>query len=94
MTYPKNDLWSVRQIEFLRDALDGYDGKPAIYYPNKKFSFSILGIETYTYVGVVHFPNKDRTIVFEQGDNYGLQQPEIEDYLNQKNIQYSLDEDT
>lgn len=25
MEYPNNDLWSVRQIEFLVDALDGYE---------------------------------------------------------------------
>lgn len=26
MIYPNNDLWSVRQIEFLHDALKGYTG--------------------------------------------------------------------
>lgn len=25
MKYPNNDLWSVRQIEFLYDALAGYE---------------------------------------------------------------------
>jgi hypothetical protein len=86
MQYPNNDLWSVRQIEFLQDALDGYEGKSAVYYPTKETRLDIPGITTYNYVGVLHFPGNDRTIIFEQGSGFGLTEPEILAYLKQKNI--------
>jgi hypothetical protein len=36
MDYPNNDLWSVRQIEFLYDALKGYENQSCDYYVDKK----------------------------------------------------------
>jgi hypothetical protein len=90
MKYPNNDLWSVRQIEFLEDALKGYEGRSATYYPNKEVHLSIPGITTYKYVGVLHFPGQDRTIVFEQGEGFGLKKLEILDYLRTKNISVEM----
>lgn len=90
MVYPNNDLWSVRQIEFLRDALDGYDTAHAIYYPNKQVSLEIDGVASYAYMGVLHFPGQDRTIIFEQGEGFGLTENEIRAYLNAKNIQFEI----
>lgn len=90
MQYPNNDLWSVRQVEFLQDALEGYENKSAIYYPEKKVSLDIPGIATYNYTGVLHFPNQDRTIIFEQGEGFGLQEDAIRDYLSKKNIQVEV----
>jgi len=87
MQYPNNDLWSVRQIEFLQDALEGYENKTAIYYPKKKLSLDIPEIATYNYVGVLHFPGQDRTIIFEQGDGFGLTEEAVLTYLQEKNIQ-------
>jgi hypothetical protein len=86
MKYPKNDLWSVRQIEFLRDALDGYENKTAVYLPHEKVELNIPDITTYNYIGVLYFPNQDRTIIFEQGEGYGLKEQEILDYLKSKKI--------
>lgn len=86
MQYPNNDLWSVRQIEFLQDALEGYDNQSAIYYPRKKTSLEIPGVGVYNYAGVLHFPGQDRTIIFEQGKGFGLNKEEILGYLQQKNI--------
>jgi hypothetical protein len=93
MKYPNNDLWSVRQIEFLEDALKGYENKSAVYYPNKKVKLNIPNIAQYNYVGVLHFPGQDRTIIFEQGENYGLKQNEILVYLKSKNIQVTIKTD-
>lgn len=90
MKYPNNDLWSVRQIEFLRDALDGYENKSAQYYPAKRLLLDIPGIATYNYIGVLHFPDQDRTVIFEQGEGFGLSQPEIISYLQSKNIQVQI----
>lgn len=90
MTYPNNDLWSVRQIEFLKDALEGYENSDAEYYPTKELSLDIPGIATYHYIGILHFEGKDRTVIFEQGDGYGLKQPEIMNYLEELNIKVSL----
>ncbi|HEU4914709.1 MAG TPA: hypothetical protein VFT16_04905 [Candidatus Saccharimonadales bacterium] len=87
MNYPNNDLWSVRQIEFLQDALEGYEGKSAVYYSKKEVSLIIPGITTYNYTGVLHFPGQDRTIIFEQGEGFGLKKDKILIYLQQKNIQ-------
>lgn len=86
MNYPNNDLWSVRQIEFLQDALEGYENKIALYYPNKTLSLNIPDITTYSYIGVIHFPGEDRTIIFEQGEGFGLKEAEILDFLRDKNI--------
>jgi hypothetical protein len=86
MQYPNNDLWSVRQIEFLQDALEGYEGKTAEYFPVKQVTLEIPGIATYNYTGVLHFPGQDRTIIFEQGEGFGLKKSEILDYLQKKNI--------
>jgi hypothetical protein len=86
MKYPNNDLWSVRQIEFLEDALKGYENTQAIYYTGKELSLDIPGIATYAYTGVIHFPGQDRTIILEQGEGYGLKKPEVIDYLKKKNI--------
>lgn len=86
MKYPNNDLWSVRQIEFLQDALEGYENKTALYYPDKTFSLNIPDITTYNYIGVIHFPGEDRTIIFEQGEGFGLKVPEIINFLQDKNI--------
>lgn len=91
MTYPNNDLWSVRQIEFLHDALEGYANTEAHYYPNKEVSLNIPEIATYSYKGVLYFEGKDRTVIFEQGETFGLKQQEIEDYLKKLNITYSVD---
>lgn len=90
MTYPNNDLWSVRQIEFLEDALKGYENSRAVFYPTKEISLDIPGIATYKYVGVLHFEGQDRTIIFEQGDNFGLKQPEIRSFLEKLNIEVSI----
>ena len=92
MKYPKNDLWSVRQIEFLQDALEGYENKTAIYHPNKVARLDIPGIESYEYIGVLDFPAQDRTIVFEQGEDYGLKEHEILKYLKSKNIKVEIQE--
>lgn len=86
MQYPNNDLWSVRQIEFLRDALEGYEDKKVDYYPERKLSLSIPHIADYNYVGVLHFPNQDRTIILEQGKGFGLKEQDIIAYLKEKNI--------
>jgi hypothetical protein len=90
MKYPKNDLWSVRQVEFLYDALEGYETKTAIYYPDKTTSLEIPDIESYDFLGVLHFPGQDRTIVFEQGNGYGLKQEEIITSLKLKKIVFEL----
>ncbi|HEX9594652.1 MAG TPA: hypothetical protein VF996_00765 [Candidatus Saccharimonadales bacterium] len=87
MNYPNNDLWSVRQIEFLQDALEGYENKSAIYYPHKQLSLTIPDVATYSYVGVLHFPGQDRTIIFEQGEDFGLKEDTILDCLGEKNIE-------
>lgn len=90
MNYPNNDLWSVRQIEFLKDALEGYEHKAAIYFPGKTAQLTIPDIATYNYVGVLHFPGQDRTIIFEQGDGYGLKEPEILEHLKNKHIEVEV----
>jgi hypothetical protein len=90
MEYTNNDLWSVRQIEFLHDALDGYENKSGIYYAEKQFTLEIPGIATYNYVGVLHFPGQDRTIIFEQGEHFGLKREAIVSYLLEKSIQYDI----
>lgn len=91
MKYPNNDLWSVRQIEFLEDALEGYEGKSAIYYPNKELSLDIPGITTYRYKGVFHFPGQDRTVIFERGKSFGLTEEIVKNYLERKNISYKIE---
>jgi len=92
MNYPNNDLWSVRQIEFLHDALEGYENKKALYYPKLKTTLTVPGIAEYTYEGVLHFPNQDRTIIFEQGEGFGLQEATIKAYLKEKNIEVQIAE--
>ena len=87
MKYPNNDLWSVRQIEFLRDALVGYENKKAMYYPKMNTALTIPGIADYDYEGVLHFPDQDRTIIFEQGEGFGLKEDAVRAYLDEKNIQ-------
>jgi hypothetical protein len=64
----------------------GYENTEAVYYPEKELSLPIPGITTYKYVGVLNFPDRDRTIIFEQGKGFGLQKSEILDYLKKKNI--------
>lgn len=90
MKYANNDLWSVRQIEFLEDALKGYENLHAIYYPTKTLSLEIPEIATYNYTGVLHFPGKDRTIILEQGDDFGLSQAEVTAYLDKLSITYTI----
>jgi hypothetical protein len=90
MIYPNNDLWSVRQIEFLEDALKGYENSEVDYYPDKEVTLSIPRLATYTYQGVLHFAGKDRTVIFEQGSGFGLRREEITAYLDKLNIKYSL----
>lgn len=90
MQYPNNDLWSVRQIEYLRDALNGYENTKAIYYPNDTLSLVIPGIANYNYKGILFFEGLDRTIIFEQGDDFGLGEDEILAYLNSMNIKVDI----
>ena len=90
MKYPNNDLWSVRQIEFLHDALVGYENKNAVYYPKMKTTLTIPGIAEYTYEGVLYFPGQDRTIIFEQGEGFGLDESTVRAYLDEKNIQVQV----
>ena len=90
MKYPNNDLWSVRQVEFLEDALEGYENKSAIYYPNKQANLDIPDVATYRYAGVLYFPGQDRTIIFEQGQDFGLGKDEVLEYLKSKNIKVEL----
>jgi hypothetical protein len=90
MDYPNNDLWSVRQIEFLEDALKGYEGAHAAYYPDAELSLPIQGIADYTYKGLLNFVGQDRTIIFEQGPGFGLQRQQIEAYLAQLGITFDI----
>lgn len=90
MRYPNNDLWSVRQIEYLYDALNGYDGKHCVYYVDKKVKTSIPDIAEYEYVGVIVFEGQDRTIMFEQGENYGLKESDVIKVLDEKRITYDV----
>jgi hypothetical protein len=90
MQYSNNDLWSVRQIEFLKDALEGYEGKEVDYYPERNLSLSIPEIADYNYIGVLHFPGQDRTIILEQGEDFGLKEDDILEYLKEKNIQPNI----
>lgn len=87
MQYTNNDLWSVRQIEFLKDAFEGYEGRKVDYYPERKLSLDIPGIATYDYIGILHFPQQDRTIILEQGENFGLKEHDVLEYLEEKGIQ-------
>ena len=91
MEYPNNDLWSVRQHEFLVDALKGYEGKHAVYCPDTEFSLPIPGIADYTYKGILNFEGQDRTIIFEQGPRFGLQREDIEQYLAKLGITYTVE---
>lgn len=86
MEYPNNDLWSVRQIEFLQDALKGYENTTVIYYPQKELSLEIPDVATYRYTGVLYFEGRDRTIIFEQGEDFGLKEEEILEQLKKRNI--------
>lgn len=91
MKYPNNDLWSVRQIEFLYDALNGYENATNCkFYVNKKVKTVIDDIATYNYVGVIVFEGQDRTIMLEQGANYGLKQSDVCKVLNEKKIKYEI----
>ncbi len=90
MKYPNNDLWSVRQIEFLYDALQGYENKSCVYYVDKKVSTLIENIAQYNYVGVIVFEGQDRTIMLEQGAGYGLKQSQVIKVFDEKNISYKL----
>ena len=80
----------MRQIEFLEDALKGYENKSAYYYPNQKLSLDIPDITTYNYSGVINFVGEDRTIIFEQGENFGLKQKEILEFLKSQNIKVEI----
>lgn len=91
MKYPNNDLWSVRQIEFLYDALNGYENKECVYYVNKQVQTIIQNVATYNYVGVIVFENQDRTIMLEQGLNYGLKEQDVIKVFNEKNITYTIE---
>ena len=86
MKYPNNDLWSVRQIEFLYDALKGYENKSCVYYPDKIVQTIIQDVSTYNYTGVIVFENQDRTIILEQGENFGLTEKDILKVFKEKNI--------
>ena len=90
MKYPNNDLWSVRQIEYLYDALNGYDNKHCVYYVDKKVKTTIPNIAEYNYVGVIVFEGQDRTIMLEQGKNYGLKENDVVKVLKEKNISYDI----
>ena len=90
MKYPNNDLWSVRQIEFLYDALKGYEGKPCVYHVSKTVQTVIANIATYNYVGVINFEGQDRTIILEQGKGYGLSKEQVIAVFREKSINYKL----
>ena len=89
MKFTNNDLWRVRQIEFLYDALKGYEGKECIYYVNKAVQTVIEGIAIYNYVGAIVFEGQDRTIILEQGENFGLSEREVIKVFGEKNIIYN-----
>lgn len=89
MTYPNNDLWTVRQIELLEGALEEMESKTAIYYPNKEYHLTIPGVAEYKFKGVLNFVGHDRTIIFEQGEGFGLTYGEIVDYLEKFNINFT-----
>ncbi len=90
MKYPNNDLWSVRQIEYLYDALNGYDNKECDYFTTKEVTTTIEGIATYRYKGVIVFFGQDRTIMLEYGDEYGLDKSTVLKVLAEKNIKCNL----
>ena len=90
MNYPNNDLWSVRQIEFLKDALKGYENSSVDYYPNRETTLVITGIATYVYLGVLFFKGQDRTIILEQGNGFGLKRDEVLEYLKSLSINVNV----
>jgi len=80
----------VRQIEFLEDALEGYEDKTVDYYPERELLLSIPEIAIYNYKGMLHFPGQDRTIILEQGEGFGLKEDDVLMYLQRKNIQPNI----
>ena len=89
MKYPNNDLWTVRSIDLLEGALDDMADKTVLYYPSKEYHLSIPGVAEYRFKGVLNFAGHDRTIMFEQGDGFGLTHDEIVDYLKRFNITFN-----
>lgn len=78
----------MRQIEFLYDALKGYENKTCTYYADKPVQMVIPGIAIYNYTGVIVFEKQDRTILLEQEKNFGLTEKEVTEVLKEKNIFY------
>lgn len=88
MKFPNNDLWTVRQIELLEGALEDMRGKNANYYPTLPYHLTIPDIAEYQFKGVLCFNEDDRTIMFEEGDNFGVSYEEIIDCLKRYGINY------
>ena len=88
MKYPNNDLWTVRQIELLEGALEEMEHKTATYYPDKVYSLTIPGVAEYKFKGVLNFEGNDRTIMFEQGEGFGVAYGEIVAHLTKFNITF------
>jgi hypothetical protein len=89
MQYPNNDLWTVRSIDLLEGALEDMANKTATYYPNKEYRLTIPGVAEYRFEGVLNFEGHDRTIMFEQGDGFGVTYDEIVSYLKKFNITFN-----
>ena len=68
-------------------ALEDMKGKKAQYYPELEYSLQIPGVCIYQFKGVLLFDDDDRTIVFEQGEGFGLSREQIEEYLVRYEIQ-------
>ena len=90
MKYPNNDLWSVREKRFLRDALEGYEGKKCKYFVDKRVQTVVEGVATYNYQGVIVFENQDRTILLEQGEHYGLKVNDVLKIFKEKDIKCEI----
>lgn len=89
MKYPNNDLWTVRSADLLEGALEDMRNKQVKYYPEKEYSLTIPDVATYVFRGVLDFEDDDRTVMFEQGEGFGLARSDIVDQLNKFDIEFT-----
>jgi hypothetical protein len=88
MHYPNNDLWTVRQVELLDGALEDMSGKSAVFWPDLEYKLIIPNVANYSFKGVLNFEVNDRTIIFEQGKEFGLTREDIISYLKKYSITF------
>lgn len=91
MKYKDGEIWSVKNLNLLKKALEGCENQKCDYYVDEQRVLPYLaGQEGVKIKGYLSFPEINKIIYIEEVESYGIGLDKVNKLLKEKNINYTL----